>query len=95
MTSHYSDNYAGTMTNDEAGLAKIAKARDTISKANAQLAANGSRVRYRLAVKGRLGKDNQYAHHYRRGGRHWRYSSIDIRAEHSTHFDLYVYRRYE
>ena len=89
-----SDRYVGTVANDEVGLSKVAIVRATISKINALLKAGGSEVRWRVSVKGRLGKNNPNAHHYRRGGRHWRCSSIDIRREHSTRFDLYVYRRY-
>lgn len=88
-----SRGYVGTVPNDAEGYHRISLVRATVSKANALKAANGSSVRYRVAVKGRLGKDNPNAHHYRRGGKHWRYSSIDIRPEHSTHFDLYVYLR--
>lgn len=94
MTNRSSDRYVGTVANDEAGLSKVALVRATISKVNASLKAGGSKVRWRVSVKGRLGKGNPNAHHYRRGGRHWRWSSICIRPEHSTRFDIYVYRRF-
>lgn len=94
MTTRNSGNYVGTATNSVEGRKRIELVQATISNVNAKLAANGSYARYRVAVKGRLGKNNPNACHYRRGGKHWRYSSIDIRHEHSTHFDLYIYRRY-
>lgn len=94
MTNRSSSSYVGTATNDAEGLKRVELVRSTVSLINAKLAANGSITRYRVSVKGRLGKNNPNARHYRRGGKHWRYSSIDIRSEHSTHFDLYVYRRY-
>jgi hypothetical protein len=88
-----SDNYVGTVNHDTDGARRIELVRETISKVNAQLRANGSPTRYRVLVKGRLGKDNPAAKEYRRGGKHWRWSSITIRAEHSTRFDLYVCHR--
>ena len=94
MTICRSGSYVGTATNSVEGRKCIELVRATISLVNAELAANGSITRYRVSVKGRLGKNNPNAVHYRRGGKHWRYSSIDIRHEHSTHFDLYIYRRY-
>jgi hypothetical protein len=87
-------SYVGTVTNDDKGLNHIKAAREAIRALNKSLSASGSSKRCRVTVKGRLGKGNPNAHHYRRGGKHWRRSSIDIRAEHSTHFDVYVHRRY-
>jgi hypothetical protein len=94
MTHRHSASFVGTVNNDAEGARRIDLARAAIGKVNAQLRAAGSKVRWRVSVKGRLGKDNPSAHHYHRGGRHWRWSSIDIRPEHSTRFDVYVYRRY-
>lgn len=95
MTNRRSDNYVGTVNHDADGAWWIDLVRTTISKVNAQMRANGSATRYRVVVRGRLGKDNPSAKEYRRGGRHWRWSSITIRPEHSTRFDLYVCRRYD
>ena len=92
--THRSTTYVGTVTNDVQGLERIQAAREVIRDFNKSLAASGSNKRFRVTVKGRLGKNNPNAHHYRRGGKHFRRSSIDIRAEHSTHFDIYVHRRY-
>jgi hypothetical protein len=89
-----SDSFAGTVDNDAEGARRIELARAAIGKVNAQLRAGGSKVRYRVSVKGRLGKDNPHAHLYRLGAPLHRYSSQDIRPEHSTRFDVYVYRRY-
>lgn len=94
MTYRSSGNFVGTVINDADGVYRIKLIRAEISKVNAQLRASGSKIRYRVSVKGRLGKGNSNAHHYHYGGRHWRRSSIDIRHEHSTRFDVYVYRRY-
>ena len=46
--------------------------------------------RSKVLVRGRLGKDNPNAYMYRRGGQHWRPTSMDIRKEHASRFDLYV-----
>jgi hypothetical protein len=46
--------------------------------------------RLRVVVRGRLGKHNKHAHLYRVGGEHWRPSSMDIRPEHATRFDVYL-----
>jgi hypothetical protein len=48
-------------------------------------------TRYRVVVRGRLGKYNKYADLYKRGGPLWRYSSQTIRPEHATRFDVYVH----
>lgn len=49
--------------------------------------------RQTVRVRPRIGKENPNAHHYRRGGKYWRWSSIDIRSEHGAHFDVYVHER--
>ena len=90
--ARYSRNFVGTIGNDETGAAQLAAVRRTISKVNAQLRAKRSIERWRVVAKGRLGRDNPNAPLYRHGGKHWRGSSICIRAEHATRFDLYVYR---
>ena len=46
--------------------------------------------RYRVIIRGRLGKDNPNAHLYRVGGKYYRSSSQDIRHEHATRFDVYL-----
>jgi hypothetical protein len=94
MTYRNSNSFVGVVNNDAEGAYRIKLAREKISEVNSQLRANGSRTRCRLVVKGRLGKNNPNARHYRRGGKYWHYSSIDIRSEHATRFDIYVYRRY-
>lgn len=48
-------------------------------------------TRQRVVVRGRLGKDNPYAPLYRKGGKHWRFSSMTIRPEHATRFDVYIH----
>ena len=50
----------------------------------------GFTVRYRVVVRGRLGKNNPNAHLYRRGGSLYRSTSQDIRHEHATRFDVYL-----
>ena len=47
--------------------------------------------RVRVRVRARLGKDSPYAHLYRRGGKHYRWTSQDIRPEHGSRFDVYVH----
>ena len=47
-------------------------------------------VQYFVRVRGRLGKDNPNAHLYRRGGPLYRYTSQDIRVEHSERVDVYI-----
>ena len=46
--------------------------------------------RYRLVIRGRLGKKSPHAHLYAKGGKHWKWSSMDIRNEHASRFDLYI-----
>lgn len=48
------------------------------------------RTRATLKVRGRLGKDSPHAHLYRQGGPLHRYSSQDIRVEHSERVDIYI-----
>lgn len=48
------------------------------------------RVRARVKVRGRLGKNNPSAELYRRGGPLHRFSAQEIRPEHATRFDIYV-----
>lgn len=56
---------------------------------------SGWEVRKRnfMRIRPRLGKNNPNAKLYRRGGKHWRPSSIDIKPEHGTRFDVYVGER--
>lgn len=56
-----------------------------------ELSTGKKQSRLRVVLRGRLGKDNPNAPLYRRGGEHWRYSSITIKREHSAHFDVYVH----
>lgn len=51
------------------------------------------RTRASIRIRGRLGKDNPNAKLYRQGGPLHRYSSQDIRPEHSTRLDIYVNER--
>ena len=53
-----------------------------------------ARPRFRIKVRGRLGKNSPHRHLYRRGGAYYRWSSQDIRPEHSERFDVYVHYRY-
>lgn len=47
-----------------------------------------------IRVRGRLGKDSPHAKLYRQGGPLHRYSSQDIRLEHSSRVDIYVNERH-
>lgn len=51
------------------------------------------RKRAFIRVRGRLGKDNPNAKLYRQGGPLHRYTSQDIRLEHSERVDIYVQDR--
>ena len=46
--------------------------------------------RYRVTVRGRLGKNSPHRHLYAVGGKHYRRHSMDIRPEHAERFDVYV-----
>lgn len=48
------------------------------------------KVRDRVVVRARLGKNNPHANRYRRGGDLYRWSSQDIRPEHGQRFDVYL-----
>ena len=47
--------------------------------------------RLRVKVRPRLGRNNPNAHLYAKGGPLYRWSSMNIRAEHGTRFDVYLY----
>jgi hypothetical protein len=51
------------------------------------------RRRAYIRVRGRLGKDSPHAGLYRQGGPLHRYSSQEIRVEHSERVDIYVAER--
>ncbi len=51
------------------------------------------RKRVFMRIRPRLGKNNPNAKLYRRGGVHYRSSSLDIKPEHGTRFDVYVGER--
>jgi len=59
-----------------------------------ELVTGKAQPRLRVALRGRLGKDNPNAPLYRRGGKLWRYSSLTIRPEHAQHVDVYVHEYY-
>lgn len=50
--------------------------------------------RFRVKVRPRLGRNNPNAHLYAVGGHLHRFSSQDIRPEHGTRFDIYLYKQY-
>ncbi len=85
-----SPDYVGTVDHDEEGLKKIALVRDVLRRVNYDRKLKGDPTRFRLHPRGRLGKGNPHAVHYQRGGCYWRWSSITIKPEHSTRFDLYI-----
>jgi hypothetical protein len=66
---------------------KIMNARAKLS----ELISGKKQQRYRVVVRGRLGKHNVHAPLYRRGGSLHRFSSQTIRPEHATRFDVYVH----
>ena len=57
---------------------------------NPDVAKRAFKSRYRVLVRGRLGKDNPNAHLYRVGGPLKRSTSQDIRHEHAQRFDVYL-----
>ena len=78
--------YVDTMsTSDPMLQADIDLIRSTLRKSN-KLPGQ----KYRLRVRGRLGKDNPHAHLYRVGGPLHRYCSQDIKIEHASRVDLYI-----
>lgn len=66
---------------------KIANAKARV----VELETGKKQIRYRVILKGRLGKHNVHAPKYRKGGEHWRYSCVTIRPEHASRFDVYVH----
>ncbi len=88
------DSYVTTIFPDTEGGLELRIVRNTVSKINKKLKAEGSTKRFRVMVRGRLGAYNPYARHYRRGGKYWRWSSINIRPEHATRFDIYIHQYY-
>jgi hypothetical protein len=47
-------------------------------------------IQYFVRVRGRLGKNNLYAHLYHRGGPLYMFTSQDIKVEHSERVDVYI-----
>lgn len=72
---------------------KIATIRDSVVKTNLYYKQYGISRRYRLMIHPRLGKNNPYKHLYAQGGSLHRPTSQDIKREHGSRFDLYLYRR--
>lgn len=93
MTNRRSKSYIDTVGNYEPALEYVDVVRNTVRKVNDQLKSSGSFDRYRVVLRGRLGKNNPNALLYRRGGKLYRWSSITIRPEHASHFDIYIYKR--
>ena len=82
--------YIGTLSSyDEAQIKTV---RRGIAFQNAVLKLKGSKNRYQLRIRARLGKNNPNRHLYAKGGPLHRFSSQDIRREHGTRFDLYLRR---
>ena len=52
-----------------------------------------AKTRKFMRIRARLGKNNPNAKLYHRGGVHYRPSSMDIKLEHGTRFDVYVGER--
>jgi len=88
------DSYVTTIFPDTEGDMELRIIRNTVSKINKKLKADGSPKRFRVSIRGRLGEYNPYARHYRRGGKYWRWSSVDIRPEHANRFDIYIHPYY-
>ena len=51
---------------------------------------NRAHKRFRVVVRGRLGKNSPHRDLYRRGGALYRFSAQTIRPEHSSRFDVYL-----
>ena len=52
---------------------------------------DGDDRRLRVKVRPRLGRNNPNAHLYAKGGPLYRWCSMNIRKEHGTRFDVYLY----
>jgi len=46
--------------------------------------------RYRMVIRGRLGKNNRHAHLYAKGGELHRRSAQTIKLEHASRYDIYI-----
>ena len=84
-TTAYTFTFAA---NDAQGLERLARMRETMKLHN-----RTSAKKLRICVVGRLSKDSEFRHlypsdGYRQGNQH------HIKAEHSSHFDVYVQNRY-
>ena len=83
-------------TNDPLFDGKLALIRSEVSKKNKTREYQECHGRdlmksiYAVRVYYRLGKNNPNAHHYHRGGRHWRRSNIGIKREHAVRAEIYV-----
>jgi hypothetical protein len=46
--------------------------------------------RYRMTIRGRLGKNNRHAHLYAKGGELYRRCAQTIKLEHASRYDIYI-----
>lgn len=92
MKQRISTEYRFTIhgTNDFAGQFQLTLLKSKVTRHN-----QNSSIKYRVCLKGRLGKNNPHAHLYQKGGpRHWALKSGAVKLEHAGHFDVYVYRKF-
>lgn len=98
VTRRRSSDYAFTTTNpNDSRIADLklharimGMENSIIELKNPDVAKRAFKSRYRVVVRGRLGKDNPNAHLYRAGGPLKRLTSQDIRHEHAQRFDVYL-----
>ncbi len=81
-TSSYVDTFS---TSDPSFQAIIDKIRATVRKVNKRPG-----QKYRLRVRGRLGRNNPYAPLYGVGGPLHRYCAQEIKIKHSSRVDVYI-----
>jgi hypothetical protein len=90
-----SDSYRYTvdMATDEsiAITRRSVKVANLYAKADAIEKGADRYTRLSIRVRPRLGADSPFAGLYKVGAKHWRRTSQDIRPEHGSRFDVYVY----
>lgn len=94
MSNRFSEGYMFTLPTNEIDTSDMLKQvryrAKELNKSQVFDPAKGYKVRYRVLLRGRLGKNNPNAYLYARGGKLYRLSSQDIKIEHSTRVDVYL-----
>lgn len=90
------DAYIGTFHySDAADMLQLEEVRKMVSNLNKSLKSDGYKYRFRVSLRGRLGKNNPNAEKYRAGGRYKYFGSHNyqmIKLADAQYVDAYIHR---